>query len=153
MSLDLLTIGGTSSITLSTGADQQYQGGIVTIDTEHISKELRKAKAAHIKWRSYAYAMVSGLDIDTEYAPLEHTDCVFGKWYYGVGMEHFGHLDTYSGIEVPHQILHKLYSKIYDLAKNGKLKDAEVEAKRLTELSHQVMEALALVEHEIASLK
>ncbi len=123
----------------------------MAIDNEAISKELRKAKAAHIKWRSYAYAMVSGLDVDTEYTPLEHSDCAFGKWYYGAGKEHFGHLDTYAGIDVPHQILHKLYAKIYDLAKRGKLKDAEVEAKRLTELSHQVMEAVELVEREVDS--
>lgn len=118
-------------------------------DSETILKELRKAKAAHIKWRSYAYAMVSGLDIDEEYTPLDHTDCAFGKWYHGAGKEHFGHLDTYSGINVPHQILHKLYGKIYESASKGHLKDAEVDAKRLTELSHQVMEALELVESEV----
>jgi hypothetical protein len=125
----------------------------VTIDKDTILRELRKAKAAHLKWRSYAYAMVSGLDIDSEYAPLEHTDCAFGKWYHGAGKEHFGHLDTYSGIEVPHQILHKIYSKIYDSAKKGKLQEAEVDAKRLTELSRQVIDALELVEHEIDSHK
>lgn len=123
----------------------------MTAENDIILKELRKAKAAHIKWRSYAYAMVSGLDIDEEYLPLEHTDCAFGKWYHGAGKEHFGHLDTYAGISVPHKILHKIYSKIYDLAKKGKLQDAEVEAKRLTELSHQVLEALELVEREILS--
>jgi len=125
----------------------------VTIDKDTILRELRKAKAAHLKWRSYAYAMVAGLDIDAEYAPLEHTDCAFGKWYHGTGKEHFGHLDTYSGIEVPHQILHKIYSKIYDSAKKGKLQEAEVDAKRLTELSRQVIDALELVEHEIDSHK
>ncbi len=125
----------------------------MTIDKDTILRELRKAKAAHLKWRSYAYAMVSGLDIDAEYAPLEHTDCAFGKWYHGAGKEHFGHLDTYSGIEVPHQILHKIYSKIYDSAKKGKLQEAEVDAKRLTELSRQVIDALELVEHEIDSHK
>ncbi len=123
----------------------------MTIDKDTILRELRKAKAAHLKWRSYAYAMVSGLDIDAEYAPLEHTDCAFGKWYHGAGKEHFGHLDTYSGIEVPHHILHKIYSKIYDSAKKGKLQEAEVDAKRLTELSRQVIDALELVEHEIDS--
>lgn len=123
----------------------------MTIDKDTILRELRKAKAAHLKWRSYAYAMVSGLDIDAEYAPLEHTDCAFGKWYHGAGKEHFGHLDTYSGIEVPHHILHKIYHKIYDSARKGKLQEAEVDAKRLTELSRQVIDALELVEHEIDS--
>ena len=125
----------------------------MSIDKELLLSEIRKAKAAHLKWRSYAYAMVSGLDIEAEYTPLEHTDCAFGKWYHGAGREHFGHLDTYSGIAVPHQILHKIYHKIYDAAKKGKLQEAEVDAKRLTELSRQVIDALELVEREIESMK
>jgi len=122
-------------------------------DTEDILRELRKAKAAHIKWRSYAYAMVAGLEIEPEYAPLDHTDCAFGKWYYGTGKEHFGNLDTYQGIAVPHQVLHKIYAKIYELSQKGKLKDADAETKRLTELSHQVLEALELVEKEVEAHK
>jgi len=122
-------------------------------DPEEILRELRKAKAGHIKWRSYAYGMLAGLDIGTEYSPVEPTDCAFGKWYYGTGKEAFGDLDTYSGIAVPHQILHKIYAKIYDLAKKGKLKDAEAEVARLNELSRQVLEALDLLEREVASHK
>lgn len=125
----------------------------MTADMEVILKELRKAKAAHIKWRSYAYAMVSGLEIDEEFAPLEYTECAFGKWYYGEGQEHFGDLDTYAGIAVPHQILHKIYAKIYAMAKEGRLREAEEEAKRLTELSYHVIEALDLVEREVESKK
>lgn len=121
----------------------------MTTDTEVILKELRKAKAAHIKWRSYAYAMVSGIEIEEEFAPLEYTECDFGKWYYGEGLQHFGYLDTYEGIAVPHQFLHKVYAKIYELAKQGRLREAEEEAKRLTELSHLVIEALELVEREV----
>jgi hypothetical protein len=120
---------------------------------DQILRELRKAKAAHLKWRSYAYAMLSGLDIEPEYTPLDHTECAFGKWYHGAGKEHFGHLDTYSGIEVPHHILHKIYAKIYESAKEGRMHDSEEDAKRLTELSRQVIDALEMVEHEIASQK
>lgn len=122
---------------------------MTAIDQHRILSELRKAKAAHIKWRSYAYAMVAGLDIEEEYAPLEHHECAFGRWYHGEGKEHFGHLDTYTGIDVPHHILHKIYHKIYELAKAGNMDEAEKEARRLTELSRQVLEALELVEQEL----
>lgn len=123
-------------------------------DTEQrkILSELRKAKAAHIKWRSYAYALLAGLEIEPDYTPLEHTDCAFGKWYHGTGAEHFGHLDTYSGIDVPHRILHKIYHRIYHLVTAGMIPEAEQEAKRLTELSRQVLEALELLEQEIHAM-
>ncbi len=114
-----------------------------------ILSELRKARAAHIRWRSYAYAMIAGLEIEAEFAPLEHTECVFGKWYHGAGEIHFAHLDTYTGIDVPHRMLHKLYHKIYELAQSGQLDEADKEARRLTEFSRQVLEALDLLEQEI----
>jgi hypothetical protein len=119
---------------------------------QQMLSEMRKARAAHIRWRSYAYAMVAGLEIEKEYLPLEHTGCAFGKWYHGVGKETFGHLDTYAGIEVPHRVLHKIYHKIFDLAKAGRLEDAGREAKNLTELSRQVLEALDLVEQEVTRI-
>lgn len=122
------------------------------VEKRNILSEVRKAKAAHIKWRSYAYALVAGLDIEPDYAPLDHTDCAFGKWYHGPGREHFGHLDTYAGIDVPHRILHKIYHRIFHLAQEGQRSEAEQEAKRLTELSRQVIESLELVEQEIATM-
>jgi Chemoreceptor zinc-binding domain len=122
-------------------------------DYSLILHELRKAKAAHIKWRSYAYAMLAGLEIDAEYTPVEHTACAFGKWYHGAGKEHFSCLDTYAGIAVPHRILHQLYNKTYEMIQQGKFEEAEVDARLLTELSRQVIEALELVEREIESIR
>lgn len=122
------------------------------INKARILSELRRAKAAHIKWRSYAYAMVAGLEIEPDFAPLEHTECAFGQWYHGSGRKAFGHLDSYAGIDVPHHILHKLYQRIYDLAMQGQRAEAEREVARLTELSRQVLEALALVEQELAEM-
>ncbi len=119
------------------------------IEKRQVLSELRKARAAHIKWRSYAYAMVAGLDIEDEFAPLEHTECAFGKWYHSAGKDHFGHLDTYAGIDIPHRMLHKLYHKIFEIAREGRFDEAEKEARRLTEFSRQVLEALDLLEQEV----
>lgn len=122
------------------------------VNKARILSELRRAKAAHIKWRSYAYAMVAGLEIEPDFAPLDHTECTFGQWYHGPGRKAFGHLDSYAGIDVPHHILHKLYQRIFDLATQGRRAEAEQEVVRLTELSRQVLEALALVEQELADM-
>jgi hypothetical protein len=58
--------------------------------------------------------MVSGVAVDDEKVPVEHTSCAFGKWYYGDGQILLSHLDSYDGIATPHEMLHAIYRQIYD---------------------------------------
>ena len=77
-------------------------------------EKLRAAKTAHIRWRSYAQALVNGVPVDNSKVPVVHTDCEFGKWYYGAG-QRLSHLPSYRAIEEPHEMLHLLYMKIFKL--------------------------------------
>lgn len=76
--------------------------------------KLRSAKTAHIRWRSYAQALINGVPVEGSKVPVIHTDCDFGKWYYGDG-QRLSHLSTYQAIEEPHEKLHQLYMKIFSL--------------------------------------
>ncbi len=115
---------------------------------DEVISEIRKARSSHIKWRSYAYGMLSGLDVTQEQTPVDHHECGFGRWYFGVGQKHFGHLDTYEGIEIPHKVLHQVYDRIHALASKGKIDEAAGYEEKLTHLSRQLMEALDLLESE-----
>ncbi|MEA3410583.1 MAG: CZB domain-containing protein [Pseudomonadota bacterium] len=79
---------------------------------EDAMKRIRAAKSAHLQWRARAQALVAGLPMDDSKVPVMHTDCKFGQWYYGDGQE-LGSLDSYRAIEVPHEILHGVYMKIF----------------------------------------
>jgi hypothetical protein len=85
------------------------------IDKRDALEKLRKAKGAHIKWRAYAQALVSGVAISDDNIPVEHTDCAFGKWYYGAGRQQLCHLASYEGINTPHEMLHAIYKRIFDV--------------------------------------
>jgi hypothetical protein len=74
---------------------------------------LRKAKGAHIKWRAYAQALVSGVEVDDDKIPVEHTNCAFGHWYHGEGKSKLGHLTSYDSIYTPHEMLHEIYKRIF----------------------------------------
>lgn len=76
---------------------------------------LRKAKGAHLKWRAYAQALVSGVAIDDDKIPVEHTSCAFGHWYHGEGKEKLGHLTSYDSVYTPHEMLHAIYKRIFDV--------------------------------------
>ncbi|MDP3482058.1 MAG: CZB domain-containing protein [Sulfuricella sp.] len=121
----------------------------VSLDKDEAQRMLRKAKSAHIKWRSYAQGLVAGLDIAEDKAPVQHTDCSFGKWYYGMGQQALGHHELYEGIEVPHRILHQIYGEIYHYIEKGKADKAKERLPHLVEISRTLLEAIALLEQEI----
>ena len=129
---------------------------------------LRMAKSAHIQWRSYAQAMIAGIEIEKDHVPVIHTDCKFGKWYYGSG-QHLSSLPSYKAIETPHEMLHQIYMKIYQLlfsdkdersalgklfgskakVQRQKQEDAEVLMKKLLPISETLLEAIGMLEKEI----
>jgi len=113
-----------------------------------IYTQLNNARAAHKVWVARAEAMVEGMPIEKEQIPLLHTDCVFGKWYYGEGQA-VRNLPAYATIEKPHQALHSTYFKIFkclfdepDVSMFGKLLGKQKKAK-----DKQLTEAKTLIVH------
>ena len=41
-----------------------------------------------------------------------HTDCRFGRFYYGEGKEKFGHTHAYGELEMPHRDVHEILTKL-----------------------------------------
>jgi hypothetical protein len=78
------------------------------INKKEALEKLRKAKGAHIKWRAYAQALVSGVPVSEEKIPIDHTACNFGQWYHGEGKQRLGHLAAYDGIYTSHEMLHEI---------------------------------------------
>lgn len=54
-----------------------------------------------------------------------HTTCIFGKFYYGDGMQMFGSDSDYRSLEAPHKEVHDTAHKIFDMIKGGRKRDAE----------------------------
>jgi hypothetical protein len=138
------------------------------MDRREAMTHIRKAKAAHIRWRSYAQALVSGVAVSDEKIPVAHTDCAFGQWYHGPGKALLGHLDSYEGIYTPHEMLHAIYHRIFDTLKSadnsGRLKklfsSKETQQHKRLELAREYMveligvsetllQALEMLEEEV----
>jgi hypothetical protein len=133
--------------------------------------KLRKAKGAHLKWRAYAQALVSGVPVDDDKIPVEHTSCAFGHWYHGDGKEKLGHLSAYDAIYTPHEMLHEIYRKIFDLLhakddagifkklfsskeerENERLSLARSYMEELVGVSETLLQAIDILEQEIRDL-
>lgn len=142
----------------------------MTIDKKEALDKLRKAKGAHIKWRAYAQALVSGVQVSEDKIPVEHRSCAFGQWYHGEGKQMLGHLASYEGIYTPHEMLHEIYKRIFQVMhaedEGGLLKLFSTKASRehermqlarqymeeLVGVSETLLRALDILEQEIREL-
>ncbi|MCF6183896.1 MAG: CZB domain-containing protein [Bacteroidales bacterium] len=79
---------------------------------EEIITEINKAKNAHVLWFANAMALSTGTDPGDSSVPKRHTECAFGKWYYGTGQEN-NYLESYKAIEGIHKELHNQYNEIF----------------------------------------
>lgn len=137
---------------------------------KEVLEQLKRAKSAHIQWRSYAQALIAGVQVKEDYAPIRHTDCKFGKWYYGIGQQ-LAPLPGYEAIEAPHDMLHQIYMRIYKLANTetevgllGKLtgqksrienknrQEAEYLMDKLLSISATLLEAIDVLENDIKDM-
>ncbi len=127
--------------------------------------KLRKARVAHLTWRAYAEGLASGLDVSK--TPIEPTDCAFGQWFLGEGRQKLGHFSSYEGIRVPHEKLHELYHRIFNIVhaedtkglkaffstrtgrENARLAHAKQYMAELMGVSESLLEALDILEQDI----
>lgn len=141
------------------------------MDKKQLIANLRAAKSAHIKWRSYAQALVAGLPVSENQVPVIHTDCVFGRWYYGQGQQ-LSALPGYQAIEIPHEALHGIYMQIFKLLfemedtgffaklvgstrKNDERRRDQINTllNNLVEMSKTLLTAIELLEQEIMRME
>jgi len=144
---------------------------MLSINKKEALDKLRKAKGAHIKWRAYAQALVSGVSVDEDKIPVEHTSCAFGQWYHNDGKLMLGHLVSYDSIYTPHEMLHEIYKRIFHVLhsegssgifkklfsskgarENERLELARNYMEELVGVSETLLTALDILEQEIREL-
>lgn len=84
------------------------------MNKEELVTVIRNAKAGHKRWVENALSLIEGLPLDKNQVPVNATDCVFGKWYYGEG-QGLKSLPSYREVEQYHDALHKTYREIFML--------------------------------------
>lgn len=110
---------------------------------------IRRAKSSHIRWRAYAQGLVAGVEVKEDRLPVRHTDCQFGKWYYGEGQALLGRVSIYEDIEGPHEMLHSIYEQIFQLVNQGKFDIAHAKLDELIGVSRTLIEQIGLLEDEV----
>lgn len=138
-------------------------------DNEKFLQQIGRARNAHLRWRAYAQALLSGHEIEEGQLPLEHTDCQFGRWYYGAGQA-LTTLPAFRAVESPHRQLHQICLDLFRLLKHSQtppfwqqlpgLKNKhdakktaliQQQATQLTSVSTELLKALDTLEQQLRS--
>ncbi len=132
-------------------AIEKLRSMVANFNTGQDSLDLEKAKAAHLAWTGRIRGYLDGKSELTRDQAVSHHDCVLGKWYYGEGLEKFGHIHEMQEVESPHADLHKLIREIIDLKEQGKEYEAEQRFKEIGPLSKQIVGLLNDIEQRVAA--
>lgn len=110
--------------------------------------DLTAAKTAHLAWKGRLRAYLDGEGSLTREEASSHKDCALGKWYYGEGLESYGHIPEMTRLEAPHAELHAKIRQIIELRESKKHAEAEAAYLQIEPLSDQIVQLLGQIEQK-----
>jgi methyl-accepting chemotaxis protein len=126
----------------------QNHTGSYNLGSDFKALDLSKAKAAHLAWKARLRGFLDGKAALTQKEAVSHKDCVLGKWYYGEGLEQFGHLKEMTDIELPHEEMHAIIKEIITLKEKGDPQAAEEIYNEVGPLSQKIVSLLGQIEQK-----
>ncbi len=107
-----------------------HDEGVEVIEVEELRTEMVQREVDHLNWESKLATFVFDEHIHELDVQLDHTQCGFGKWYYGEGRKeaekHFPKLSSFlQAIEAPHREVHESAQHIKSVYKEADLEMVE----------------------------
>ncbi len=113
------------------------------------SHDFSKAKAAHLAWKVKLRGVLDGRQVmSPEQAGSDH-ECIFGRWYFGPGLEEYSGLPEMQEIRGPHEEMHKLVRRVIELKQEGRMDEAEDAYRRVLALSEQIVDLISRIERKV----
>lgn len=138
----------TTSDLAGLASELQQRVGIFRLGEAGGALDLSKAKAAHAAWKARLRDFLDGRGALSASEATSHKDCSLGKWYYGEGLSHFGHLPEMQALEAPHAELHRLIRQIIEAKQAGDMLQAEALFKQVAPLSEEIVALLGTIERQ-----
>lgn len=122
------------------------------LDKRKALQLLHLARTTHLKWLGYAIEFISSHSVAESRAPVLHTDCAFGRWFYGEGKELLGYLEHYLLVDEAHRIMHGIYQDIFAAVKRGDKVAARAGLQELVLSSQSLLDAIHMLEQDVTGL-
>jgi methyl-accepting chemotaxis protein len=124
--------------------------GSFNLGEKQLMIDLEKAKVAHLAWKVKLRGFLDGRAALTREQAVSDHDCAFGKWYFGKGVEEFGHINEMKDVRTPHAEMHSLIHKIIDLKEKGNIEAAEQEYEKVAPLSEQIVGLIDAIKQHVS---
>ncbi len=125
--------------------------GSFNLGEKQLVIDLERAKAAHLAWKVKLRGYLDGRSALTREQAVSDHDCAFGKWYFGPGLESFGHINEMSQVSEPHAEMHSLIHSIIELKERGNIDEAEQEYEKVEPLSELIVNLIEKIRQQIAN--
>lgn len=110
------------------------------------------AQHDHLVWVKKVVSSVFNEPLTLSDAELvDHHNCRFGSWYYGVGRQSYGNLAEFIALEKVHADVHKVGHEIVRLHLAGDDAAAKKLSEKLLVLKDQVLVLLGNLQHKVAA--
>ena len=96
----------------------QSNASEIKVDSENITYSIfaALAKLDHVMFKVAGYGSV----FDNDHQELsDHLNCRLGKWYEGIGKEHFSGTNAFKSMEAPHKIVHSEINQAIKCVRDG----------------------------------
>ncbi|MCW8902327.1 EAL domain-containing protein [Sedimenticola sp.] len=108
------------------------------------------AQYDHQRWvKSVLNTLDGGRLSITQQELTNHRACRLGHWYENHGRRRYGHLTTFQEMEPLHAEVHRTGQEILQLKAEGRLAEAETQARYLAELKTRILDSLARLQQEV----
>ncbi|MBF0160894.1 MAG: CZB domain-containing protein, partial [Magnetococcales bacterium] len=119
----LLLMMGVSTWSLR-GINQMVDNGLEVVAGNTLRGEVLQREIDHLNWVNRVSAFINDEKITELGVQLDHTQCAFGKWFYGDGRKQAESLvptlqGTLTSMEEPHRLLHASAQKIQKVFKRA----------------------------------
>ncbi|HPD30157.1 MAG TPA: methyl-accepting chemotaxis protein [Phycisphaerae bacterium] len=105
-------------------------------------------KAAHSEWKRKLAELLAGQASLDPSEVTDHHSCQFGKWYFGEGMQRFGHLSSFKSIDAQHAEVHRVAKEIAHSYKEGHKNKAAEQFREFYALTAELFAKLDRFEEE-----
>lgn len=101
--------------------------------------DFHNAGINHLIWKKRLRGLLNGRVIISEVEKISPKDCELGKWLYSDGLNEYGKMEEMQELERIHAEAHAMGNRIIHFHDDGKIKEAEIEFKKLNELSKKII--------------
>lgn len=109
------------------------------------------AQHDHLSWVKKVVASVFDSPLTLPRAELvDHHQCRFGHWYYGVGMQRYGQLPEFAMLEKIHAEVHQVGMEMVSLYARGEKEAAKAMSERLMQLKDKVLLSVGNLQRTVA---